>query len=397
MLRIGRKAIALALLWMTLPSCVGSPSGDTPSPIPTSNPALLWAPPYPPGDHTTTARAVAEARRFQVIGAHPWTYRGEVGAMRGAVPGLTLLAYLNGTLAQRDQGHAYPSSWYLRDADGEKVRSRQFGNFLMDPRNPGWVADRTARCRRLLRESGFDGCLLDMLGTAPTQVGYVTGAPIDPETGLPWTPAAWLAATASLATSVHRGVPDATLIGNGLGDGARYFDHTAPSAQILAGLDGGIAETWLRTSGQPVDRYPSVQRWKKDVDLLQATDKSVFVETKLWTRSTAQEQAAWHVFALASFLLGTGGNAYFAFSGARKDSGVTPDELAAHLRIGSPVAPYGQLDGVYRRTFSNGTVVVDPSSEPSTIDLGADYRDVAGNVVRSVTLAPHSAMILTRV
>jgi hypothetical protein len=395
--RIAGGAIPLALVCVTALSCT-APRSSSPGAMDARADALMsWAPPYLPAGHVKIAEAVARAHRFRVIAAHPWTYRGDVQAMRQAEPDLVLLAYVNGALAQRSQGTTYPPTWYLRDAAGRKVRSLDWGNYLMDPRNPGWIADRVDRCRHLIQESGFDGCLVDMLGTAPIHEGYVTAAPIDAETGDPWTPDAWLAATASLGSAVRQGNPSASVVGNGLGNGVRFFDREAPSEQILTGVDGGIAEAWLRTAGEPVDRYPDVQSWRKSVDMLQATDKTVFVEVKVWTRSTEPQTAAWRHFALASFLLGNGGTSYFAFSGARAENGVAPDVLTVGSRLGAPIGSYEESDGLYQRSFARGKVVVNPSDRSSTIDLGADYRDDAGTVVRSLTLGPHSAAILTAV
>jgi len=395
--RIAGRAIPLALVCVTALSCTAPRSSSPSAAGAGAGPLLSWAPPYLPAGHVKIAEAVARAQRFQVIAAHPWTYRGDVQAMRQAAPDLVLLAYVNGALAQRSQGTAYPPTWYLRDAAGQKVRSLDWGNYLMDPRDPGWISDRVDRCGRLIQESGFDGCLLDMLGTAPIHEGYVTAAPIDPRTGDPWTPDAWLAATASLGMAVRQGNPSSSVVGNGLGNGVRFFDRVAPSEQILTGIDGGVAEAWLRTAGEPVDRYPDVHTWRKSVDMLQATDKTVFVEVKVWTRSTERQTAAWRLFALASFLLGNSGTSYFAFSGDRAGNGVAPGVLAVGSRLGAPIGPYEEIGGVYRRSFADGEVVVNPSDQTSTIDLGADYRDAGGAVVRSLTLGPTSAAILTAV
>ena len=393
--RTARRAIPLALVCVTTLSCIGPRSTSPPAGDASADAVLSWAPPYLPARHVPIAEAVARARRFRVIAAHPWTYRGDVQAMRQAAPDLVLLAYVNGTFAQRPQGDTYPPTWYLRDAAGRKVRSLDWGNYLMDPRDPGWIADRVDRCRHLIQQSGFDGCLVDMLGTAPIHEGYVTGAPIDPETGDPWTQDAWLAATARLGAAVGQGNPSASIVGNGLGNGVRFFDRRAPSEQILTGIDGGIAEAWLRRAREPVGRYPDVRAWRDSVDMLQATDKTVFVEVKVWTRSTEPQTAAWRLFALASFLLGNGGTSYFAFSDARAENGVARDVLTVGSRLGAPIGSYEERDGVYERSFANGKVVVNPTGTTWTLDLGADYRGERGAVVRSLTLGPHSAAILT--
>jgi hypothetical protein len=388
------RAIALASLCLSVVSCVASGGSSSAEPATGTSTLLTWAPPFATGGHVTAETAVMQAREFDVIAAHPWTYRGDVARMRRARSSLTLLAYLNGTFAQAVQAHAYPSSWYLRDAAGHKVRSLQWGNYLMDPTNPGWIADRVARCRRSVRTSGDDGCMVDMLGTAPLYDWYVTGAPIDPTTGERWTVAAWLAATTRLAAEIRAGSGGAIVIGNGLGDGRRYFDTNAPSQQLLNGIDGAIADGWLRTADRPVDRYPSVSAWTRDVEMLSSTDKSVFVETKVWTAASPEQVAAWHRFSLASFLLGNDGHAYFAFSD--DPHGAAPsDRLAASVRIGDPLGAFRDVHGVFQRSFSNGIVVVNPSADPASTDLGGNYRDEAGAVVRSVTLDAHSAVILT--
>jgi hypothetical protein len=369
--------------------------------MPSSGPVLskgidVWAPGYSTGGRFTPAEAVAQARRFAVIGARPWTYRGEVGQMKAAAPDLVLLVYLNATFAQKGQADAYPASWYLRDANGDKVRSLAFGNYLMDPTNPAWVADRVQTCGRLLRASHYDGCLLDVVGTAPVHPWYVTGVPIDPTTSQPWTAAAWLQATTDLAAAVKAGNESAMVIGNGLGDGTRFFDPSTPSRSVLTGIDGGIAEAWLRAASGSIDRFPTAAAWKKSLDMLQATDKRVFVQTKLWTSGTQEQKRDWHRFALASFLLGNGGHAYFSFSESRTTSGVAPDELAARTDIGLPVAPYDRADGVYQRPYTRGLVLVNPTTATVTVPLDADYRDASGKVIRSVTLGPYGSEILPK-
>jgi hypothetical protein len=242
--------------------------------------------------------------------------------------------------------------------------------------------------------SDDDGCMVDMLGTAPIYDWYVTGAPIDPSTGRPWSPAGWLSATAQLAAAIRAGSGGASVIGNGLGDGRRFFDERAPSEVLLDGIDGAIADGWLRTAERPADRYPSVTGWRRDVEMLASTGKSVFVETKVWAHATPDQIAAWHRFALASFLLGSDGHAYFAFSDDPRGPAV-PDALAASVRIGDPVGSFRSSDGVFERSFSNGIVVVNPTPEAASTDLGDDYRADNGTVLRTVTVNPHSALILT--
>jgi Hypothetical glycosyl hydrolase family 15 len=397
MTRSGRSAVLRALVAIGLlsASCTGTSSVGPPTPPARPGAAAVWAAAYAIGGRVAGAEAVAQAQRFAVIGALRWTYRDDVAQMKAANPDLILLAYMNATFAQRNEGTRYPSSWYLRDANGRQVRSRNFGNYLMDPTDPAWIGDRVETCRRFLRISHYDGCLLDMLGSAPVHPGYVTAAPIDPSTGQPWNADAWLRATSALAGAVERGNPQAIVVGNGLQNGTRFFDRSAPSSVILEGIDGGIAETWLRDASQPITSYPDIEAWRASVEMLSATDADVFVMTKTWTNGTPEQKEAWHRFAYASFLLGDVGHAFFTFSSARSSS-VDLDTLAAGTSIGAPTAPFQRTGNVYERPFTDGLVVVNPGPAATSVRLDGTYRGDDGDVIRSVTLGPHDAAILTR-
>jgi hypothetical protein len=386
---------AAAALFVLAGSCTGSSRDEGPTlPSPAAAPAV-WAAAYATGGRVTGAEATAQAEAFDVIGALPWTYRNDVAQMKAANPQLILLAYMNATFAQRNEGSRYPSSWYLRDAAGRQVRSRNFGNYLMDPTDPAWIDDRVDTCRRFLRLSHFDGCLLDMLGTAPVHAGYVTAAPIDPSTGQPWTASAWLQATSALAADVKQGNEQASVVGNGLQNGTRFFDTVAPSSMILGEIDGGIAETWLRDASQPIDSYPDVAAWRASVQMLSATDADVFVMTKTWTNGTPEQKEDWHRFAFASFLLGDVGHAFFTFSSARSSS-LDPDTLAERTSIGTPTAPLQRTGNVYERPFTDGLVVVNPGPAAASVRLEGSYLNDDGDVIRSITMGPHDAAILTR-
>jgi hypothetical protein len=51
---------------------------------------------------------------------------------------------------------------------------------------------------------------------------------------------------------------------------------------------------------------------------------------------------------------------------------------------------------VYRRVFSNGLVLVNPTTASATVALSEPYRTLSGTLVTSVSLAPHTGQILTR-
>ncbi|MDX6324072.1 MAG: putative glycosyl hydrolase family 15, partial [Nocardioidaceae bacterium] len=215
------------------------------------------------------AQAVAQAKQFDVIAGNRFAYRDMAGAMHQANGQLQLLAYVNGAYAQKTEGTAFPDSWYLRNADGGKVRSVGWGNYLMDVANPGWIQSVADRCLFSMHHFGYDGCFIDMMGTASVMSFWTDGAPVDPRTGQHFTPSEWLDMTSALARKVHFLVGGQSPVYlNGLGGGPRYFAKDAPSSQLLNGVDGALAESWLRGAAHALSWHPTEKQWKQNVDML---------------------------------------------------------------------------------------------------------------------------------
>ncbi|MGH9094961.1 MAG: putative glycoside hydrolase [Acidimicrobiales bacterium] len=343
------------------------------------------------------ADAVNLAKAYDVISAEPRQFGADLPAMRAANPNLIVLGYMNGTFTSANPGPSVPVSWYLHDNNGHTITSVGYGNHLMDPTNPGWIANRQASCTQLIA-SGYDGCLVDMLGTAPLIPHYLTGLPVDPATGVTYTTASWVAATARLSAAIAMSVAPRVVVGNGLVDGTRYFDPTAPTAQLLDGLSGAMGESWLK--GPRADSsYPTPSHWKQNVDALVDAGRrgrSVVALTKTWGSGTAAQKDAWHVFALASFLLGTDGRSYFSFSSANTTGGTAYDSPWEHADVGQPTGAYTRnSDGSYQRLFTTGEAMVNPTPATVTLTPPQAMCDLNGIMRSRVTLGPDGAQVLT--
>lgn len=380
-----------ALAAVAAPAGAGLPAGRV----------QLWAPENAASTHRPTLdQAVQAATQFDVITPLKGTYRKYVPEMKAANPDLLLLAYMNGTLAQSSEGEVFPDEWYLKDAVGAPVASGRWGNWLMNPNHEGWIANRIQQAQEFLAYSGYDGVLMDVMGTAPIDEDYSSGAPINPATGQVWTKAEWLKTTSALAGRVKAAIAPKSVFVNGLGSGARYFNPGASSSQLLDGIDGGHAEAFLRNAGEPIGRYPTLKNWLKEIDMLvdaSARGKSVLTQTKVWSGGTQQEKDAWHRYALASFLLGAGERTYFTFFYAREDDPTVALPLWA-TNVGDPEGGYlARPDGVYQRNFAHGISLVNPGTQTVTIPLGGTYRALEGNLVSTITLAPNEGNVLVRV
>ena len=186
-------------------------------------------------------------------------------------------------------------------------------------------------------------------------------------------------------------------MGNGLGNGARFFDAAAPSSILLDGVHGGMAEAWLRAPREELDRYPSVGDWRLDVQMLSSaggSGKTILVLTKAWAPGSRQEKDRWHQYALASFLLGMEGSSFFHFSYSPR-----ADPLLWHPwwdpDIGKPIGSYQVVDGVYRRRFARGLVLVNPTDGPVEVSLAGSFRALDGRRVEgSLMIPPHGGEVL---
>jgi hypothetical protein len=357
------------------------------------------------------SQAVKDALTFNFITAHSIAYScsvppppggclpSRVPAMKKANPKLKIMLYMNATFAQSYQppgaAGGFDPTWYEKDAGGNYVRNPKSGNYLMDPTNPGWIQHDADWCKQQL--AGYDGCYLDALGLAPLANGYLSAVPINSATHQAWTKVDWIKATAQLAAQVRTKVQPLLVFGNGLTNGSLFYEAGDPTRPIIDGLDGGIAEEWLRQSTAPASVYPTLAVWKKNVNMIgvvESEGKPLLVVTKLWSSATVTQQYAWLQYSLATFLLGTLGKSAFFFSPSSHASRTGTFSVYS-TNIGTPIGKYALSQGVYQRSFSNGLVLVNPSRSAVAVSLGRSYYTTTRQQVTSLTMAPNTGALLT--
>jgi hypothetical protein len=362
------------------------------SPAP-GRPVLQWLPEEFATGHTyTQAQAVTAASRYDVIVAYTQAFQPYLAAMRAANPNLVVLAYMNGMFVPPAQATSWPADWYSYDANGIKVQNAQNKNYLMNPTNSGWVQNRATMCANLVAQSGYDGCMLDTLGVAPLTAGYCTALPINPATGAAWARPDWISATTQLSKSVRSTVSPSLVVGNGLKDGPSLGE----SSQLFNGMDGGIAEGFLRTATQSATTYPSVSIWQQNVNMLLNPPKPMLALTKVWASATTAQLDQYHLYALASFLLGTDGRSYFYFSSSSSEPPISV--VPWSVNIGDPSGSYSLQDGAYQRPFTQGRVLVNPTASQVSVPLSGAYTEMDGTQVSgSLVMPPNTGQILQAV
>jgi hypothetical protein len=399
-MRTTSKRLLILLLVSAAVPLVPPAEAAAPNYVPSGRLAQQFATTHMVGKvNPPSADAVALAKSVDVILATRGSFAGQVPAMTQANPRLRILDYLNAAFAQANQGPPfYPDAWYARDANGALVKSNNFGNYLMDISNSEWITNVVWRCKNFAAGDGYHGCFLDMLGTAPIRGGYLTSQPINRATGRVWTDSEWIDATSALAKKVAARNPNLIVGGNGLADGTVYFSPTAPTSRLWRALNGAESEVFVRGPSQGLTTYRSEAAWKADVDMLVdagARGEVVFALTKLWVSATVDEVKSWHKYALATFLLGTNGKSYFRFTPAQTYDGLAAEHPYQRVDVGGVSGGYGKVagTGVYRRNFTQGIALVNPTSSSYTVSLGGSYKDLDGVVRTTVTLAPHTGEV----
>jgi hypothetical protein len=288
-----------------------------------------------------------------------------------------------------------PEAAYAHDVNGNRIQGVQYSTWLLNPLAPEAVSAQTTAAQNALSQSGYDGVFLDTMGTAALNVGqFVKAAPVNPSTGQLWTANDYMTATANFGGQIASALGK-PVIANGLRDGKTYFS-SAPSSQLLnTGMNGGMAEGWIRGATAAITAYPKETVWKQNVDALAdagARGSSFMAVTKTWTTATQAQKDAWLNFTAASYLLGNDGHDYLAFTYTQGDA--TNDNPLWHLDLGTASGPYAKINNVYQRSFSAGRVLVNPTPNTYTIQLGTTYHTLDGTPVTSVTLTPNTASIL---
>lgn len=99
-------------------------------------------------------------------------------------------------------------------------------------------------------------------------------------------------------------------------------------------------------------------------------------------------------YALASCLMGDG---YFSFTDAAKGYGDAPWFDEYDVRLGQPIDPpqsSAWRDGVFRRRFEHGMVLVNPTADSRTVTLEPGYRHFQGRQARQINSGTRTKLLV---
>jgi putative glycosyl hydrolase-like family 15 (GHL15) protein len=276
--------------------------------------------------------------------------------------------------------------WFLTDAAGNRLPFKDYpASLVMDIGNPAYQQAGLADITSLVKAGGFDGVFLDdanaslrwiLAGGSAACVRYPTDAK-------------WQSAVYSFLSSVApqlraEGLLVAANIGGSTITPGLWQKWNGP-------LDGAMEESFTN-GGSGRDSVANGQWLAKLKHALwsEANGKIALDHAVTATRSGAR-------YGLATMLLAANGeNKFYASTDYSHE--VWWPEYAATGRLGSPLGHFSVLpSGVYRRSFTNGVVLVNPQVHAaSRVPLGGPYVGSGLGRVRSVRLAKTSGVVLLK-
>jgi hypothetical protein len=294
------------------------------------------------------------------------------------------LVYLDSYALYRDSPRAkqHPD-WILRDGAGNRLfipwgcGGGTCPQYAGDITNPAFRQAFIAMAKAAMTR-GYKGIWVDDVNLE-LQVGDGSGRhvdPIDPRTGRPMTAAAWRGAMATFMEELRAAVPQAELLHNSIwyaGEAARDRDPSVRrqiAASDYVNLERGVNDDGL-TGGSGEWSLHALFGF---VDRVHAAGKGVILDGGDGTPVGREYNLA------AYYLLSTGRDAIGLGS-------MTPESWWTQYDrdLGRPTGPRTQTGGLWRRDFTNGTVLLnEPGAPTRTVSVGG----------RTITLHARSGAVV---
>jgi hypothetical protein len=355
--------------------------------------------------------------------------RAEADALRAIEPGFVILHYrlgmglgrratttncnpngdwyyiIDGQWVQEWPGDAVVEDPWIYHHQGLKVRYCPHGWNLMELDNPGFRHWWSTQVMAQMAHNDNDGLFADSF-LVPNFLGTQDWFPALPGFDLAFE-AAWSAKLESFLSYLRQRFGERYYLIPNIGTWVTTRDHTD------YGIADGVFIEYF--ANDPHNSY-GFAGWSAQADrLLDLIERGRIVIGQTYSVHSAQQR----MFAVGTYLLLKGDRTYLNL-----ELGMAPEWFPEYdLPIGAPVESAqtvaglrDPVSGLYRRAFTNGLALVNPTAQTRTIDLGQTLLRAqptgGGNVppsgvlpstwridyqaVQQVTLAPGQAAVLVR-
>jgi Hypothetical glycosyl hydrolase family 15 len=391
-----RSTAIVAMLWACLaaslwPAWVGAAAGATPAAGHVRyaiRPEGAW-----PNPSLT-------ATRSRVVILLPWQ-QALMHRLKAANPRLVVLEYKDlgnsssygpvdgfstDGVSYAEASSLHPQ-WLLRDRAGQPIQCEGFPYlWAMDVGNLGFQQAWTDEVVGELKSQGWDGVFLDNVDPTiryyhdPADVArYPTDAAYS---------AAMTSALSYIAPRIHAA---GKLVMANIGSWPNY---RATGMRWLRYLDGAMDERFTKFTPVPGKGYRSQGEWQTELAIMQQTQRQGKWFMGIAQSSDGDVQA--ERFGWATMLLGSAGRATFALQDDA-EYGIETWFSDYEAPIGRALSKASEMPaGIYSRRFSQGLVLVNPTSSSHTVRLGGRYSGDGLRAARAATMAPHTGLVLVR-
>ena len=277
--------------------------------------------------------------------------------------------------------------WFLRDTTGKRIEWCDFaGDWQMDVGSRSYQARWAANVAADMRANGWDGVFVD--DTNASQSWHLCGRTIAKYP----TDAAYAAATRSfLAKAGPALTSQGFLVIPNI-----YLPYSSSALSTwldwISFTSGGMQEFWSKWGTTSTGHFGGAD-WTYRQQFLGATQKAGKIFLGLSYAPNADVRSM--RYARSTFLLDwDGGASAVLFEGA---SGGDPTNVDWMTDIGTPRGARYPVGAAWRRDYSGGTVLVNPSATTVWVTLGSPHVNGEGQVVSSLALAPTSGVVLKSV
>ncbi len=284
--------------------------------------------------------------------------------------------------------------WILKDANGNRLyipsgcSNGTCPQYAADTSNPlyrqWWISQAAA-----IVPKGYKGIFVDDVNmNFSVSDGYGNLVdPIDPNTGTLMTWDKWRYYMASFMQQIRSAFPSIEIVHNSVWfagpDGVRDQDPYIQQ-QIAAAnyqyIEFGVSDRGL-TGGTGIWSLNSLLGY---IDRLHSVNKAAII-SGVPLDTTSREYALANYFAVSAGVDGM------------DDTVTTPDNWWAgfDVNLGSPLSARTTWNGLLRRDFTGGMVLVNPPQSPAvTVTLPGTYKRVDGTQVNSLTLQASQGAVL---
>jgi hypothetical protein len=349
---------------------------------------------------TSCAASGGDLSRYDYVILHAWEH-GRIAALKAANPNLKAIVYkdmsftvsyaahdgvdnelLPAGVGYHDADTNHPE-WFLLDTQGRRVESAYFpGLWLMDVGNAAYQQAWLENVARELRARGWDGVMLD--DTNYSADWHLAGRKL-----ARYTDAGYRAATRSFLARV--GPP---LMGEEFLVLPNVYTAWPSGHDVwrdwLQFTSGAVQEYWTKWGDDRSMHFTGAD-WSYRREFLRITQEAGKIYLGI-TYAPADDVRSMR-YARANFLLDwDGGPSALVFEPS--PGGRDPYSREWTIDLGTPLGPAYRVDGVWRRNFTEGIVLVNPSTAAATIELGGTFYLPDGSEVTSATLGSARGLVL---